>query len=288
MDGLEFRAERSAIGFGVVKQLLREIGYRPRTKPEALAYRILQPDDEEALRAQEAGSLTEAAVYDDQIRFFLKARAVRSFRNTILGLQDVLDGVRIRISQAERLDEGSLLWLETLATLRPLTSIVLELGDGARSVPAYEPSARERTLEDAFALTVLDDEGAAVLREGAKTSINAGDSWSAERLLRRLLREKDDSELFNMLGLTYTLLDRTIEAESFYRRWRDSGGAMERARADYALAMLYARHHPDGLRSLETASMLLDEGYEQLATLSEDDYPSLDFRACLQPQRDTR
>ena len=35
--------------------------------------------------------------------------------------------------------------------------------------------------------------------------------------------------------------------------------------------------------------MLLDQGYKQVApNLSEDDYPSLEFRACLQPQRDTR
>ena len=87
----------------------------------------------------------------------------------------------------------------------------------------------------------------------------------------RLLAEHEQSpRIWNLLALGCAMLDRTEEAEFFYERWAESGRDLDSVRALYGRAMLAARHHQGGLRSIERAGRLLDEAHAILSGLDDE------------------
>ncbi len=73
------------------------------------------------------------------------------------------------------------------------------------------------------------------------------------------------------------MLGRTLEAEFCYLRWRDDPDPLGVAGADYGLSMLYARHHPPVLRSLDRTAEHLEHGYAVLDRVPADDTRDLTF-----------
>ncbi len=71
-------------------------------------------------------------------------------------------------------------------------------------------------------------------------------------------------------------LTPAIEAEQWYNRWAALSD-LDHARANYAKSMLYARHHPPYLRSIDEAGRLLEEAYELFEAMTEEDNPKLVF-----------
>ncbi|WP_168187203.1 tetratricopeptide repeat protein [Salinibacterium sp. UTAS2018] len=145
-------------------------------------------------------------------------------------------------------------------------SVQLEVGvvDGALS---HVPSREEQELLEALKLPKVS-ENADYVYQQAFEYINAGDAWTAQKLGTSLQEVEQSSRVWNLLALANAMLGQTLNAEHYYDRWSRSGDVMDFVRAKYGTAMLYARHHPSGLRDLETSATLLDEAYDALHQLN--------------------
>jgi tetratricopeptide (TPR) repeat protein len=275
-ETIELHARRHTVGFGVVKELVARCRPDGWDEPARLGLRVVLPTADH--RPGTRASLTDSARYDDQIRFFLKDRSVRAFRNVAQAMARQLGPVTVHVARADALDEGSRLFLRELAVGAGVT-VLQAPGAGAGPAPPSlrSPDGREERIHLLVtAGRALDDDEAAFLKDEAKRYVNVGDAWTAERLLMRLL-DRSDPQVDNMLGLVHTMLGQTVQAEFFYRRWRRSPQPGDRPRADYALAMLYARHHPPALRDLDRTAALLEEAHGDLLGLTPDDLPDLAF-----------
>ncbi|MEU3484692.1 tetratricopeptide repeat protein [Streptomyces massasporeus] len=267
------------MGFLPVKQLL--YGARADVWPrEALiGLKLVSPDDPACAAVEETESLTDAAQAHDRIRFFLKDRLVRNFRDVGRAWARESGPVSVEVAGCEHLDEGSRLFFETLATLDlGITVRLLHGAAGPDVSPAYQENARERRIEHLCSTAASPGEGDLdFLMEEAGRYLSLGDGWSAERILYAVLNHRGTPEVWGKLGLSYAMQSRTMEAEFCYRRWRESTSAVAAAGADYALSMLYARHHPPFLRSLDKTAEFLEHGYALLRESQPDGVEDLDF-----------
>lgn len=273
-------AERGVVSFSPVKALI-EVTDRSHWPREALiGLKLISPYDPACSSIGSEASLTDAAQAQDRIRFFLKDRLIRNFRDVGRAWLSAMGPCVVEVTHAELLDEGSRLFLETLATLPGRgVDVRLRVGAGDSAANARPPeNSREERINQLFAQVGsaseadLDD-----LYEQAVEYLSVGDSWTAERILRGIQPHRDAPAIWGRLGLAYTMQGRTLEAEFCYLRWRCDPDPVGVAGADYALSMLYARHHPEHLRSLDRTAEYLEHGYGALDRVGEDDDRDLTF-----------
>lgn len=254
--------------FATVRRLLALTGFIPADDAQRRALALLDPWSRAARDARERGSLTERAVGDDQIRFFLLDRLDRAFANLWLGLAAAHpDGLDVTVLESDRLDPGAARCFAVTRRLRvPVRVTLAGAGDSSAAPTPYdgvddaEAEARLSRLFDPATARDAPEE----LRRAAADALAVGDAWSARTLAWRASRGGQDAAMARLLGIASTILDQTVEAEGHYRRWHRYGDAIARAASGYNLAMLYARHHPAPLRSIDRAAELLDTAYAEL------------------------
>lgn len=261
---------QSPIAFAVVRSILAECGLTAMTRSPDLSrsLRLMHPLDRglaDFVR-HASTSLTDAATPAEQIRFFQRRRADRAYRQ--LAEQAVVNRgmVAVRIGNAAELDEPSRDFLRVAARFAGWLVEYDEAGVAAseRIVPTLsrEESALLEALEDLSDVISRD-----VVWSAAFDYINAGDAWTAVALGRRLSSAEQSPRVWNLLALGAAMLNKTEEAEFYYDKWRSSGGPLDRVKALYGKAMLYARHHPAGIRDLDESGRLLDEAFALLCSL---------------------
>ncbi|MEV8321297.1 tetratricopeptide repeat protein [Streptomyces sp. NPDC059900] len=260
-------ADRHIVGFGPVKALISQAGKEPWPREALIGLKLIAPDAPECVSVQGDSSLTDAAQAHDRIRFFLKERVIRNFRDVGQALLAEIGPCSIAVTSAEHLDDGSRLFFETLAAV-PRADVRVRMSTGQAAdgadVLTYAPAATEGRIEH---LARESSPGAAdldFLYEQAVRYLSIGDSWTATRILDALLAHRSTPAVWGRLGLGYAMLGRTLEAEFCYLRWSEDTDPVSAAGANYGLSMLYARHHPAHLRSLDRTAAFLEDGYRVL------------------------
>lgn len=273
-------AEPQLIGFSVLKLLLADTDTSGWPSAAVLGLRLVRPLEDDVDLALDAASLTDGARAHDQIRFFLTDRLQRNFRDIARSWCEQ-NGIRqVTVAAADHMDEGSRRFLSVLAdTQRDVTVRLLAGGSRVPGADVYKPSvAEEAVLALCAASASADDEVAAGrLVQTARRYLSVGDAWTALRLLQIVIVTAPGPVVWSCLGLAHTMLGRTLDAEYCYLRWRACPEGAERAFADYALAMLYARHHPPHLLSMTTAADFLEDGRMHLDRLDPATDVDLDF-----------
>ena len=273
MRTFSFEAKSGNAPHAVLKALVQECEFRPATTREKLAMRFLYPLENPYHVSADEVSMSDGAEFVDQIRFFLAERGRRHFRLLAEQIVDRLGPTRVIVTKGHLLDEGSVDFFRTIGQSGIPIEIVISsdaLPQPATSI-TYRESREETETWSAMRYSgPLRNADRVKLRRAAEAHLNVGDAWTSVPLCIRLLKDAPDQKLNFMTGMGLLLLGRTLEAETYYRRWRNDGPRCK-ARADYTLAMLYVRHHPEHLRSLEVAEQLLEEAYSILEQLPEGD-----------------
>lgn len=254
----------SPLSFGVVKQLLLSIGLGPEVPDPRLAQslRLYFPLDAAlATRVRaDAVSLTDGATPAEQIRY-LQRRRIR--RNHIVVAEHVTANhgrVVVEIGCSHAIDEPSREFLEVASSVGGWEIRCLS---GRLDVAEIPMDPTEARLVEAMAVA----SPVAEISRAAWEFVNVGDAWTATTLGRTLLGIEQSPAVFNVLAIANAMLNESERAAFYYTEWESRGNAMDKVRALYGKAMLYARHHPAGLRDLNKAAQCLEEAFEILQGL---------------------
>ena len=257
--------EKTPLSFGVVKQILREFDINQNVKgPLAKNVRIFWPlvsDLAERVRFG-ATSLTDASTSEEQIRFFQRRRAYRSYIKVAKDITERYGPVCIRIGNCHQLDEPS---RDFLAVASDICGWDIDYVPSIIETPrrgvgwSAEDEKILRIVSAGECQSYLD-----FLWRSAFDFINVGDAWSGVALGRIMAQYEQTPRMWNLLALGYAMLNETESSEFYYLRWAVDGDDLDKVRAYYGIAMLYARHHPVGLRKLDVAETFLENAYELL------------------------
>lgn len=260
------------VSFGAVKATLEELGFAPEyvDDPRLLqSLRLIYPLNEElatSVRSASA-SLTDAATSTEQIRFFQHQRTRRSFIKLARAATERHGRMTVHVSDCHRLDAPSREFFHVAATICGW-SVSMGVDASAGALRHSLPPAEQRLLE--LLATPICPADADAIRKMALDYLNAGDAWTAVAIGRRLQDVDQSSRVWNLLAVGYAMLQDTFQAEFCYEHWASTGLPLDKVQALYGKSMLYARHHPAGLRSLDISEDLLNEAYAIITTLGED------------------
>lgn len=260
--------DQNVISFGTARLVLSRLGLTPRVADLAVArsLRLLYPLDANlaAFVREGATSLTDAASADEQIRFFQRRRVERNYIR-LAEWATARSPVSVRIGNAAAIDGPS---RELLRIAAAVAGWDVEYCEARLVDSAPDVDLENRELLDTLERLASADDAERVWR-AAFDFVNAGDAWTAVALGRRLAAVERSSRVWNLLAIGHAMLNQSEAAEHYYDRWAESDEPLDGIRALYGKAMLYARHHPDGLRDLETSGRLLDEAFALFGRLSE-------------------
>lgn len=269
------------LSFGVVKTVLRSYGLTADVDDPALrqSLRLIWPLDRslaDTVRSQ-AASLTDSATSEDQIRFFQGQRAQRSYVKIARWITSQRGAPNITIDHAEDLDEPSADFFRTAAEVAGW-QISCAVG-GAFSAGVEHDEQEAALLRWLHPDEIRDHLG--TVWSTAFDYVNAGDAWTAAAIGRRLAEFEQTPRVWNLLALSFAMLGQTEVAEFYYRKWAADGDSVDKIKALYGIAMLYARHHPAGLRDLDTAARMLEEAHDLVTGLSPErqEEPALVFES---------
>ncbi|WP_429387156.1 tetratricopeptide repeat protein [Paenarthrobacter sp. TE4293] len=243
----------------------------PSAHPDELSQslRLLYPLNTTLSAKVRAGSasLTDAATSSEQIRFFQQQRAQRSYIKIAQYIERTHGPVEIVVVDALEMDQASRDFLDVAVRVCGWSvQMKVDTLNRAAVVPVEEEERALLALLGEPSLT----ENAARLASLAFDYVNSGDAWTALALGQRLQEVDQSPRVWNLLALASAMMDATIQAEFYYDRWSDAGEPLDAVRALYGKAMLYARHHPAGLRSLERSEALLNQAYAIIQDLMPD------------------
>lgn len=262
----------SPISFGVVKTVLQHFGVTPDMHPDdlSLSLRLLYPLDTKLAAKVRAGStsLTDAATSNEQIRFFQHQRARRSYIKIAQYVRRTFGPIEIHVTDALTLDGPSRDFLDAAVRVGGW-SVQLRF-DSDVHAPGPLFFAEEQALLDMLSSSSRSDHAGQIARL-AFDYVNSGDAWTALNLGQLLQEIEQSPRVWNLMALAHAMLDETVPAEFYYDRWSTSGGPLDAIRALYGKAMLYARHHPASLRSLDRSDELLNEAYTLIHQLDPQD-----------------
>ncbi|GIN59540.1 hypothetical protein J8TS2_38590 [Lederbergia ruris] len=100
--------------------------------------------------------------------------------------------------------------------------------------------------------------------------LSVGDAWTSIKLLKRILEINKNDEYLYDLGIAYTQIGETETAAYYLYKSKEFGKFNRVIDANYVLSMLYTRHHPRYLQSLQKAENLLQEAYSLFDDKEED------------------
>lgn len=262
----------SVISFGVVKTILEHYGITPEQHDADLtqSLRLVYPIDAALAEKARSGaaSLTDSATSNEQIRFFQHQRARRSYIKLAEYVAEKFGPITVHVANALRLDEPSREFLNVAARVCQW-SVQLGFYPCTQAI-GHIPRSEEQQLLKILASKQPGSQADQIVSL-AFEYVNAGDAWSAVELGRIVQATEQSPRVWNLLALSHAMLDETLEAEFYYDRWGSSGQPLDTIRALYGKAMLYARHHREGLRSIARSAELLTEAYGLVHALSSGD-----------------
>ncbi len=258
----------SPISFGVVKTVLQHFNLTPDEHPDdlSLSLRLLYPLNTKLAAKVRIGttSLTDAATSNEQIRFFQHQRARRSYIKIARYVREAFGPIEIDVTDAEALDRPSRDFLDAAVRVGGWSVQLRFDSGGHESVPHF--SAEEQSLLNMLSPSARKDHAGQIVTM-AFDYVNSGDAWTALNLGHLLQEVEQSPRVWNLLALAHAMVNETVQAEFYYDRWSTSKEPLDAIRALYGKAMLYARHHPDGLRSLARSEALLNEAYALIQQL---------------------
>lgn len=207
----------------------------------------------------EEGSLSDRQLPRDQLRFYTRDRCLRDFR--LLAQYLINKGQCLKVILDVLPHKADLEFFEVLTSSG---AVILHTKSVSQCI---EDKYSDSDIMRLFRKPLNENEWR-IINDRITYLLNCGDSWTSTWLCDNILQSQAQipSFIYNNIGLSYCLQNRTMEAEKFFKYWGDAGG-IEFARANYSRAMLYARHHPVGLRNQEKAKSLLKSAWETLLEL---------------------
>ncbi|PNI08652.1 hypothetical protein CXX84_08605 [Arthrobacter sp. AFG7.2] len=250
------------LSFGVIKTVLQHFNLTPNEHPNdlSLSLRLLYPLDTKLAGKVRAGttSLTDAATSNEQIRFFQHQRARRSYIKIAKYIRENFGPIDIQVADAGALDRPSREFLDAAVRLGGWSVQLRFDSDANASGPRFMPE--EQALLAMLPASSRKDHAGHIV-SAAFDYVNSGDAWTALNLGHLLQDVEQSPRVWNLMAIAHAMVDETVQAEYYYDRWSTSEDPLDAIRALYGKAMLYARHHPDGLRSLDRSEELLNEAY---------------------------
>lgn len=209
--------------------------------------------------AKNEGSLSDRQRPDEQLRFYTKDRCLRDFRSVAQYFRSQQKSIQLTLDTLPNQAD-----LDFFGVLSDYNVIAVHIEDASGHIEDRHCDVDGLRL---FQGQISEMEWKAINNRLVQL-LNHGDSWTAVWLCEHILRtqSKIPNFIYDAMGLSYGLQNRTVEAERFFEFWGRTGG-INSARANYSRAMLYARHHPLAMRNQETAKALLSDAWEILSNL---------------------
>lgn len=243
------------IPFSAARAVVRELRKARRLDDDVAVY--LRPVTHSLPEGE--FSLSDSQTPGDQLRFYTRPRVLRGWR--YVG--------RALATDAEPLS------IDCRGIMGPQDREFLDaLRAGGLVVDIVEtPASHEHRGEDARFARVLGavaDDDAETVADELDRLLATGDSWTALSIATAYdnAHEVSTARLATSMGLAFGLQSENEQSERMFRLWERSGG-IEAARAQYSLAMLYARHHDPARLKMSRAREYLEAAYETLHELPE-------------------
>ncbi|MGW4272002.1 DUF6235 family protein [Streptomyces seoulensis] len=210
------RAESGVIGFLPVRALMGAGLPSVWPRPARVGLRLVAPEDPACVVPldEEAGAGVVRHDPSERPWLFHRQRVVRGLREVGRAWLDQVGPCRIDVIDADLLDAGSRLFLNTLVDQSGgLVSLCRAGSADAQDVLPAAATARELRIEHlARRDTRLADAEVDFLYEQAMTYLGTGDSWTAERILRSVLRRRITPAVWDGLVLVQALLGRPLDS----------------------------------------------------------------------------
>lgn len=251
--------------FHVVRCLCEQINYQPQEQFEKEDFRLVYPLLMD-IKNFEKRSLTEAQDYKNQLRFYTIERVDRQLYSLLRSIHKFIgENFEIEIYNVNALDPGSARFLKLLASKK--------LGDvtyyGNISQLPYYNDPIENTVK--FELRKLNQNNMTdKVHDLALQFLSVGDAWTSIKLSKRIFEINKDDEFLYDLGIAYTMIGETETAAYYLYKSKELGKFNRVIDANYVLSMLYTRHHPRYLQSLQKAEDLLQEAFSLMEDKEED------------------
>ncbi|WP_278960372.1 tetratricopeptide repeat protein [Lactobacillus apis] len=224
-------------------------------------------------------SLTDSMDFNNEIRFYLSGRRRRAYNYIGQQISNLDEEIIIEIYRCNNLHKATTEFLNHIVAR--FENIHLSLIEEENSeLPEYQLNDTEEKIEKLLLLNPrnLDFEVSQFefLEKQAQNYLTKGDPFTAEVILNFLFNYSTKPDLYNEMSLSMIMQDKFIESEFYLNEWKKRGTIKSKAYANYALSMLYARHHDGPLKSLETAKKLLIEAQNYLNNVRDVDIKSFE------------
>ncbi|MBW8350581.1 tetratricopeptide repeat protein [Bacillus sp. IITD106] len=218
------------------------------------------------IKKMDKRSLTEAQDYKNQLRFYTIDRVERQLYSLLRSIRNFIgENLEIYIYNVNALDPGSARFLKIL-TNKNFGEVSYY---GHQSHLPFFNDPIENTLQ--LELKKLNQNHMTnEVHDLALQFLSVGDAWTSIKLLKRILEINKNDEYLYDLGIAYTQIGETETAAYYLYKSKEFGKFNRVIDANYVLSMLYTRHHPRYLQSLQKAENLLQEAYSLFDDKEED------------------
>ncbi|MFE5214900.1 MULTISPECIES: DUF6235 family protein [unclassified Streptomyces] len=211
------RAESGMIGFLPVRALMGAGVTAAWPRPARVGLKLIAPDDPASATPGDQEGRVDAVrrLPPDRLRLFHHEHVIRSFREVGRAWLKQVGPCRIDVIDADLLDDGSREFFATLADQSEgLVDIRREELANSEEQLSATVSGRELRIDHlARSRAQLSEDEVDFLHEQALRYLGLGDSWTAERILRAVLRHRAAPSVRTQLRLACSLLGRPLEAD---------------------------------------------------------------------------
>ncbi|MCX4679715.1 DUF6235 family protein [Streptomyces sp. NBC_01433] len=279
------RAEIGTVGFSPVRALINTGATATWPRQARIGLKLVAPDDPACAtdEEEENGTVRGRAHAPDRVPY--GEWVVRSLREVARAWLDQVGPCRVDVIDAELLDDGSRLFFSALAELAELSDGLITVhcpaaGTTGSAVPVgligpvgpvglvglvpEVASARERRIEYLATSTGrLSGEEADFLYRQALGYLGTGDGWTAERILRAVLRLRPTPAVRAKLRAACALLGRPLNP-GHHAPGAEPGPAPEHHPPGRAPG-----HTPDGAGPAGRGPLRLHSGWERVERWAE-------------------
>lgn len=261
-------------GFILPKLITNELNGFNHKIIEPLSFKLFHPFYKNYLNDNIKMSLSESIDYDNQIRFFLKLRTERNIKRFFHILTKKFGPFNVTIfGDLNSLSNSDKFLVSVAAKCYKVKISILSKRGSAQALPKNIFSKEEIQIQDILKKAKISKEDISFLISASESFIHVGDGWSSEVLLQKVFQYTKNKKIHYLMSFSLNMQNRSLEAEYYFNQWKENGNNADLVQANYMLSMLYLRHHPKHLLSIEKASSYLQKAYN---VLLEDKNISLD------------
>lgn len=213
--------------------------------------------------------------FNNEIRFYLSGRRQRAYNHIGSYISELDDKVILEIYNSGNIKNATKEFLNYLNT-RFKNLAINYIKEFNSSLPEYTLTEKETKIENYIISDHINKNDFLFLDTAAQEYLANGDPYTAEIILEKLLQYSTQSNLYNEMSLVKIMQDDFTSSELYLKEWEKRGNLTDRAYANYALSMLYARHHNSGMHSLSKAKELLLEAKNILENVRDIDKENLE------------